>query len=669
MRRYVGRRFSRIGTTSAPPQSAQRTYTNFTNRVRNPDGSRIRAVDAPLRRSVSDNTMADTPSGYVQDPRVVNMNSGPKPARRMETEDEFNQRKRGEELIIRGIMYYGNCTAQVDDLKLLVLGDPNADLEKLSKARKELEQVLLDFSKREDQCRLQALSSGEDGEPGAASKSLLGEGASANEGKREEHDSCHEQNDLVASWRDNSSQKSIATVRDVTLVEYDDDGNPKQKKPTPSPSAEAIKDMHIIPTDTNHIRLILSYCCRRLGDIQSAKILLDQMREVEPLAIDALQALVELHCCMEGAAGLAHFIPTLNENELMVTYAYVSEMVITLVKGKLASAGEGQASVFALEILGPLRKTLGPQHFSMVVQAILEALQDQIRIAMDQPDIEKRKKNIDAAIIFYKVFLSRQLYKLTTEPIHYHFAILHKFYWGLRFSGRRRESLGVAERLIQFYRKHRQALDTVVTFPTFYQESLFQYVYDRCLENVQISKQLCMELIEEFPTIDKPWRILAVILMRNKEYDDAVIAAKKAVELCMWNKENVLVLYKVYHISNKFNIAAEVRERYVAMAQIEAEGRYDEEELSRFSSDLQTLEDRIDEDDLVESTGRTLREHQFRYDLAHLYTKNADEVEARIAERIKKAREEAEILRGEAIVESGAGGAREVSQAPSAPSS
>jgi tetratricopeptide (TPR) repeat protein len=184
---------------------------------------------------------------------------------------------------------------------------------------------------------------------------------------------------------------------------------------------------------------------------------------------------------------------------------------------------------------------------------------------------------------------------------------------------------------------------------------VFQYAFDRCNENVQISKQICMDLIEEYASFDTPWRLLAFVLMRNKEYDDAVIAAKKAVSLALWNKDNVLVLYKIYHTNNKFNVAAEVRERYVAMALVEREllAQNDDEihteALERFTADLQVLDTLIQEDDLVVSMGAALKEHQFRYDLAHLYSKNADEVEDRIRRKVHEAEAEAERLRGDQV--------------------
>lgn len=398
--------------------------------------------------------------------------------------------------------------------------------------------------------------------------------------------------------------------------------------------------------DCHHVRYILSILCRRVMEISRAQVHLDAILDDEPMNTDAIEGRLEI---IVGTAGrieseLKQFLDTLaarDPNYVTPAYLFLADFLVTSAGEYYHDHGEGATSVYFLQALTPIARSIGPEHTSVFLQATFNALDElhQTIQQYKQSVVEERRtkgqdptslpaqlvstvrETIGLNVAFLKTVLSRNLAQFVPDPILFEYHVLRKLYVALQGAERRPESYGIAERLLKLFREHRELL-TEADEEESYRVTFFQYIHDRSRDAPVVGKTLCMEAIEEYPNSSIPWKLLSVVLHQSGEVENALIAAHKALTLTPNDVSVLLLLANLHKVNNQPAMSSEYMERYKMIVVLQEHG-LDEADVDSM------LHAPLDEDSVVtqrheERKARDdadMTEHLARYRLAHLYSK------------------------------------------------
>eukprot|EP00796_Vickermania_ingenoplastis_P009836 gene9836-6909_t len=206
-------------------------------------------------------------------------------------------------------------------------------------------------------------------------------------------------------------------------------------------------------------------------------------------------------------------------------------------------------------------------------------------------------------VAFMKLALQRRLFHLTSCPAHYEFLTLHRLYESLRHLQRHHESYGIFQQLERFYEREmkdkqgrlrgtrrperspapeasqrqeqpstlgaEKAKEAAGQLPTFvfpqsqhfeeFKDAYFTCMSDRVMDLTTNSSSsgggarrhgngvpLVLAAMERYPGSAAPWVLLALLLHQEGAVEDALLAAKKAVQLEPWHLNGVFTLANLY---------------------------------------------------------------------------------------------------------------------------
>ncbi|ESL10729.1 hypothetical protein TRSC58_01532 [Trypanosoma rangeli SC58] len=560
-------------------------------------------------RNITENTLADTPSGYIQDPanhpkQMVTYKkiSQEGQAALEEMEREYDLMHREE------LLYNGYTTIAIQKWKEIVL--------RSSSTQEELEFACMGL------------------------KDAL--------------------NELVTKIGYKVEKKSLKRLMQQHTIEGE--------KVTTVDSREVVV---ISENDCNHVRYIIALAERRLQNYQKAESICMEILASDHSNFDALESLIELYTGTERPGKLRELFdkiqawsnkeevkPNQNEKSVKVSStkhdgneSYILEVAMVLLSDVIIEAaslhyvenGEGSTSRYFLEAISPIVHAIGSQYTSLFLESLFRSMDEQHVAARLKSSAAKGSEvTIGVVISFLKMLLARNVYELVKDPVRFEFYILSKLHSALRYVGREHESYKICERLITLYREKsgKFELQSGKRIPEIEQGSLddldpayrlavFQFIEDRAMDSLSIGKRLCIQAVEEFPDEASPWEILALILHKEDPInglDDAVVAAKKAFLLDPKNLSVVLLLASLYKAQKRYQLYDTMMDRYRLLSYLIESGVSDEDMKVTLEEmkDLDERHPREGEPDAVSVQFAELSEYNDRMEMAHTYSMPID---------------------------------------------
>ncbi|GET88749.1 hypothetical protein, conserved [Leishmania tarentolae] len=764
----------------------------------------LHATRVCYERNIVRNTLADTPSGYIQDPRVYPTmmprydsvsRVGAATLEAMERERELLER---EELA-----YPGYTTLRIQELKKIVInkGSTKADLQHAADALREELSALLDVVGQEVE------------KPMNAQRLLLLK---------------WQQRQTRLQNRENGFQVNVPSTPAYRVV-LQADGTEIIERPgrdTPQgpvhetddaylsqaveaeelPPEALISEKTVITTaDVNHVRYLLGLTYRRLERCDEAERILYDILDNDVANVDAIESLLELYTGIEGwvprirvlldylteehtkaieegrrspasafnevpavdahgtedaytalsldAAAASTSTPPQSSSSsssvsptdtvatttgtsvarrptrpyatlpqvspVEVALSLLSDLIVEAAAQKCSSDGEGAASRFFIEAMGPIVRVLDRDNACRLLEALFRAVDEQhFVVRFDSDDISPAARTfaLSLVIAFLKALMARRIHEILPESTRFHFFTLVKLHTALRSAGRVHESYKICEDLMQLYRSnssvHRTRVCTsssvarrssspsllqaecrrilgapaarLMTAATAeveaqrgaseagalrpqatnagsspavalkgvaeevpptedrqlseppdilddqdanYREAFFQYVSDRAHDSPALGRHLCMEAMAEFPMCAAPWETLALLMHKEdpeRNLSDAIIAARRAMELEPFNVRVIVMLANFYKAAHRYELCDRMMDRYRLMSYMVEEGA-SEADMVATAAEIAALDEQTPEaQDLVEETGRAMKEFLERMEQATTYSMPID---------------------------------------------
>ncbi|CAJ1026130.1 hypothetical protein Q4I30_004089 [Leishmania utingensis] len=160
-----------------------------------------------------------------------------------------------------------------------------------------------------------------------------------------------------------------------------------------------------------------------------------------------------------------------------------------------------------------------------------------------------------------------------------------------------------------------------------YREAFFQYVNDRAHDSPALGRRLCMEAMAEFPACAAPWETLALLIHKEdpkRNLGDAIIAARRAMALEPFNIRVIVTLANFYKASHRYELYDRMMDRYRLMSYMVEEGA-SEADMVATAAEIAMLDEQTPQaQDLVEETGRAMKEFLERMEQATTYSMPID---------------------------------------------
>lgn len=389
-------------------------------------------------------------------------------------------------------------------------------------------------------------------------------------------------------------------------------------------------------SDCHHIRFILSLYHRRMNELPAAEALLWEILRDEPWNVDSIEGLLEIYVKSEEdmKRSLLPFLDHMVTVERAdIAYSFLADFLLTATSRNFAENGEGASMNYCYSLLATLAGAIGPSHMSMMIEFLYNSF-DEIHYntrfakASDQDFIS------GLVVSFLKTLLVRHIYKTTQDPIGFEIFIQHKLVVALKRLKRRQEAQAISERILKSFRKpasaeaaKRYREDSGLS--DIYRDTLFDYVEERSLDqggggngSAAAARDLCIAAIEEFPQHAQPWKVLSAVLHRDREFENAVIAAKKAVALAPNDLACIALLSNLYEATGRRKLSEEMLERYKLLV-IMHEQNASPEDLEQMRQQALNLEHHIEEEEgeFVQEQSKPMDEHHARMKQATLYSK------------------------------------------------
>ncbi|RNC50838.1 hypothetical protein TcCL_ESM12103, partial [Trypanosoma cruzi] len=342
-------------------------------------------------RNITENTLADTPSGYIQDPAnhpkqmVTYRKIAPEEhALLEEMEIEYDLMHREE------LAYNGYTTIAIQKWKEIVLKS-NSTPEELESACAHLQETL------------------------------------------------------------NEMQNMIGyTVENKTSTRLLQSSVLQGEKDT---TDEHLNDVVVISeNDCNHVRYIIALAMRRLQDYEKAEKICMEILLSDHSNCDALESLIELYTGTEQPRRLCELFDKIqtwdNEEEtksnrtentvklsnkerngngshmLEVAMVLLSDMIVEAGSLHYMENGEGSTSRFFLEAIFPIIRTMGSQYTSLFLESVFRSMDEQHFAARLESSSENAsEQTVGVVISFLKTLLARNLYELVKDPVRFEFHI------------------------------------------------------------------------------------------------------------------------------------------------------------------------------------------------------------------------------------------------------
>ncbi|ORC89204.1 uncharacterized protein TM35_000132080 [Trypanosoma theileri] len=567
-------------------------------------------------RNITENTLADTPSGYIQDPANHPKQMVTYKKLTIEGQSALDALEREEELMKREeLAYSGYTTLVIQECKATILNDKStreeleSSCESLNRALKELIDLI--------GCTVEKKSSHH------LTKSFLTE--------------------------DEKTNDSILS-NEYVVVSQD---------------------------DCNHIRYIIALGMRRLGNYLEAENMCMEILSFDHSNCDALESLIEIYTGTEKPEKLRILFDKLSEwdiekkkkdkenskitdsksiNSILsteddtkstqlveVALILLSDIIIESASFHYNEHGEGSTSRFFLEAISPMISVFGPQYTSLFIDSLFRSMDEQhFSARFETSESKESEKTIGLVIAFLKMLLARRIYDLVEDSLRFEFQILSKLHAALRFNGEKHESYKVCERLMNLYRnncakkdlltqnkKPKVRLGLFEDFEPTYKTVFFQYIEDRALDSLDVGKDLCIKAIEEFPEEASPWETLGLILHKKDPInglDDAIVAVKKAFSLEPRNLRIILTLANFFKAQKRYKLHEMMIDRYQLLKYLIENGA-NEEEINTITEEIVGLDVNIPretEPDEVSVQFADIQEHLERMEMSHTYSMPID---------------------------------------------
>ncbi|KAG5501259.1 hypothetical protein JIQ42_06260 [Leishmania sp. Namibia] len=407
-----------------------------------------------------------------------------------------------------------------------------------------------------------------------------------------------------------------------------------------------------------------------------------------------------------------------------VALSLLSDLIVEAAAHKCSTDGEGAASRFFIEALGPIVRALGRDYGCDLLESLFRAVDEQhFAVRFDSKDMspDARKFALSLVIAFLKALMARRIHEMLPESTRFHFFTLVKLHAALRSAGRVHESYKICEQLMGLYRAHSSvyrarvgaasnaalrssplpamspspfgvdcsnvlrasaALRTGATAAEVgvgraaaeasaprspaadpsralaaaperaveeapaaesrrlseppdvlddqdanYREAFFQYVNDRAHDSPALGRRLCMEAMAEFPLCAAPWETLALLIHKEdpkRNLGDAIIAARRAMELEPFNVRVIVTLANFYKAAHRYELYDRMMDRYRLMSYMVEEGA-SEADMVATAAEIAALEEQTPRSqDLVEEMGRPMKEFLERMEQATTYSMPID---------------------------------------------
>ncbi|KAH9593411.1 hypothetical protein LSM04_003930 [Trypanosoma melophagium] len=567
-------------------------------------------------RNITENTLADTPSGYIQDPANHPKQMVTYKKLTIEGQAALEAMEREEDLMNREeLAYSGYTTLAIQECKAVILNNKST--------REELE---------------------------SSCKSL--------------NKSLKELMDLIGCTVEKKSSQNVAE----SFLNGDE---------TTDDNIVSNEYIVVSKDDCNHIRYIIALGMRRLGDYNAAENMCMEILSLDNSNCDALESLIEIYTGTEEPEKLRLLFDKLSEwgtkeenkneedpkisekgsiNGILTTeddtkstqlvevgMILLSDIMIESASRHYKEHGEGSTSRFFLEAISPMITVFGPHYTSLFINSLFRSMDEQHFSARFETRNKKESENtIGLVIAFLKMLLSRKIYDLVEDSLMFEFRILSKLHAALRFNGRKHESYKICERLMNLYRGNCVKKDLLVQnkkqevqrellkdFESTYKTVFFQYVEDRALDSLEVGKQLCIQAIEEFPEEASPWETLGLILHKMDPVnglDDAIVAVKKAFSLDPENLRIILTLANFFKAQKRYKLYEIMIDRYELLKYLIESGAT-EEEINTITEEIESLDINIPRDtepDEVNVQFADIQEHLERMEMSHTYSMPID---------------------------------------------
>ncbi|CBH13272.1 hypothetical protein, conserved [Trypanosoma brucei gambiense DAL972] len=559
-------------------------------------------------RNVVENTLADTPSGYIQDPanyppQMVTYNKVTP-----EAQATLDEMERERELMNREELMYKGCTTKaIQEAKAIIFkGDA---------AQKEIELACVTLQK-----------------------------------------SLEELVELLGNTVNKGCSDGV-----VFLV-------PVRK----SEEGERSSEEHVVNIDDcNHVRYVIALGKRRLGDFDGSERMCMDILSIDHGSCDALECLLEIYTgtaqpvkirglldqlvrwkteknteeqSMEGNA--AKITTKLKNNQLElveVALVLLSDIIVEAASLYYLEHKEGSTSRYFYEAILPISRALGRQYTSLLLGSLFRCLDEQhLASLLRGTTLHESEYTMGLVISFLKMLMACKLFREVDDPLRFEFQILSKLHAALRLSGRKHESYKICERLIHLYRanslKYRFSIgnnasednvDLLDDLESEYKTALFQYVEDRALDSLVVGKRLCIQAIEEYPAESAPWETLALIIHKEQPVsglDDAIVAARKAFSLDPLNLRIILTLANFYRAQGRHTLCQAMIDHYKLLKYF-IEINASEEDIKATLDDIEKLETDYPierEPNHVVTQFADMKEHMERMEMSHTYSMPID---------------------------------------------
>ncbi|KEG09822.1 hypothetical protein DQ04_04581040 [Trypanosoma grayi] len=606
--------FSRLAVGPLKGQSDASQFLNYTATLFQQRHYAIGANKVLQLRNITENTLADTPSGYIQDPANHPKQMVTYQRLSSEAQAALDALEREEDLMQRDeLAYSGYTTIPIQEWKEVVLNSRSTQQE-LETACDGLQQAL---------------------------RELVGQIGSTVEKRSTRH--------TLHSLLDEDRKTVNDDVSSDPIVVSED--------------------------DCNHVRYVIALALRRLNQYDMAEKICMEILSSDHSNCDALECLIEIFTGTEQPEKIHLLFDQLErwdyEDEEMrpkdgkdspdttitetggnklklveMTMVLLTDVIIEAASLHYVEHGEGSTSRYFLEVLSSISRSVGPRYTSLLIESLFRALDEQHFAARFNTCSNKETENtIGLVISFLKMLLARDMWELSEDPVRFEFHLLSKLHAALRFNGRKHESYKVCERLIKLYRSKSARYDISTEkrkveneegllddLEPAYKTAFFQYVEDRALDSLVVGKRLCVQAIEEFPDDASPWETLALILHKEdpiKGLDDAIVAAKKAFSLDPRNLRIILTLANFYKAQKRYNLHGIMMDRYRRLDYL-LESEASEEEINAALEEIENIDEMIPretEPDEVSLQSAAMQEHMERMEVAQTYSMPIDKEE------------------------------------------
>nr|CCC92034.1 conserved hypothetical protein [Trypanosoma congolense IL3000] len=558
-------------------------------------------------RNVVENTLADTPSGYIQDPANFPKQMVAYNKVTPEVQATLDEMERQDELMNnRELTYKGYTTVAIQESKAIIFKNSSTQ-EEIELACRTLSQSLEEL--------LQLV--------GCKVKKTIFEADSLFIGE---------------------NQGDIGKTRDDHIINFD---------------------------DINHVRYIIALGTRRLGNYQCSQRMCMDILSTDHGNCDAMECLLEIYTGTGSPEKIRELFDQLvkwRDEDIKVKVSngwaavpdggarceggkldlveiglvLLSDIVVEAASLHYLEHGEGTTSRFFHEVVSSITRALGMQFAPLFLGSLFSCLDEQhLASRLRGTQVHESEHTVGLVISFLKMLIATKTYKLVDDATKFEFQILSKLHAALHFVGRKHESYGICERLIKLFRsnslkyrsyEHGKAESLTGLLDDFepeYKLALFQYVEDRALDSLDVGKRLCIKAIEEYPNESRPWETLALILHKERPIEglsDAVIAAKRAFFLDPSNIQIVLTLANFYKAQKRYNLYHTMIDRYKLLKHLTESGAH-EDEIKIVLGEINVLEEEVPcdkEADDVSVQFADIRAHMEKMEVAHTYSMPID---------------------------------------------